>query len=98
LAPTGVDAEVVPPIPATPIFHQLILDGVFAEAGGLAFALLPAPTGADLLAILDRAIRRVACRLANEAGASNDAGDADPPPDLFAQVGGACWRMACGGG
>jgi hypothetical protein len=30
----------------------------------LAFALLPAPTGKDLLAILDRVIRRVASRLA----------------------------------
>jgi hypothetical protein len=40
----------------------------------------------DLLAILDRVIRRVARRLADEAGASANAEDADLPPDLFAQV------------
>ena len=35
-------------------FHLLVPDGVFAEAGdGLTFVRLPAPTGADLLAILD---------------------------------------------
>jgi len=34
-------------------YHLLVPDGVFAEAGdGLAFVLLPVPTGADLLAIL----------------------------------------------
>jgi hypothetical protein len=31
-------------------------------------------------------IRRIARRLANEAGASNDTDDVDPPPDLVAQV------------
>jgi hypothetical protein len=60
---------------------------VFAAAGdGLAFVLLPVPTGADLLAILDRLIRQVARRLAKEATGADDTDDADLPPDLFAQV------------
>jgi hypothetical protein len=68
-------------------FHVLVADGVFTEAGdGLAFALLPAPTGADLLAILDRVIRQISRRLAREAAGANDTDDADLPPDLFAQV------------
>src|SRR5207342_2643033 len=47
----------------------------FAEAGdGLPFVLLPATTGADLLALLDRVIRQVARRLAKKA-ASNDTDD-----------------------
>ncbi|HEX2689477.1 MAG TPA: transposase [Kofleriaceae bacterium] len=67
-------------------FHLLIPDGVFTDVGdGLAFALLPAPTGVDLLAILDRVIRQIARRLAEEAGVNNT-DDADLPPDLFAQV------------
>jgi hypothetical protein len=38
---------------------------VFADVDdSLAFATLPAPTGAHLLAILDRVIRQVARRLA----------------------------------
>ena len=44
----------------------------YSPEAGLAFVLLPAPTGADLLAILDRVIRRVARQLANEDGASSD--------------------------
>jgi hypothetical protein len=68
-------------------YHLLVPDGVFAEAGdGLAFVLLPVPTGADLLAILDRVIRQIARRLAKEAAGANDTDDADLPPDLFAQV------------
>jgi hypothetical protein len=68
-------------------FHVLVADGVFTEAGdGLAFALLPAPTGVDLLAILDRVIRQISRRLAREAAGANDTDDADLPPDLFAQV------------
>ncbi len=68
-------------------YHLLVPDGVFAEAGdGLAFVQLPVPTGADLLAILDRVIRQVARRLANEAAGVNDTDDADLPPDLIAQV------------
>ena len=66
-------------------YHLLVPDGVFAEAGdGLAFVLLPVPTGADLLAILNRVIRQVARRLANEAAGVNDTDDADLPPDLIA--------------
>jgi hypothetical protein len=38
------------------------------------------------LAILDRVIRRVARRLANEAGAAAEAEDADLLPDLLPQV------------
>jgi hypothetical protein len=57
---------------------------VFTDVGdGLAFALLPAPTGVDLLVILDRVIRQIARRLAEEAGVNNT-DDADLPPDLFA--------------
>jgi hypothetical protein len=45
----------------------LLPDGVFTETdAGLMFTLLPAPTGRDLLAILDRVIRRMARRLAGE--------------------------------
>jgi hypothetical protein len=48
-------------------FHLLVPDGVFTETdAGLAFVLLPPPTGRELLAILDRVIRRVAQRLARE--------------------------------
>jgi hypothetical protein len=61
-------------------YHLLVPDGVFAEAGnGLAFVRLPVPTGADLLAILDRVIRQVARRLAKEAAGVNDPDDADLP-------------------
>jgi hypothetical protein len=57
-------------------YHLLVPDGVFAEAGdGLAFVLLPVLTGADLLAILDRVIRQLARRRANEAGGVNDTDD-----------------------
>jgi hypothetical protein len=43
-------------------------DGVFASDGdGLRFVLLPVPTNANVLAILDRITRRVARRLASEA-------------------------------
>ena len=37
------------------------------RGGGLAFAMHPVPTSADVLAILDRIVRRVARRLADEA-------------------------------
>jgi hypothetical protein len=52
----------------------------------LAFALLPAPTGTDLLAILDRVIRRIVRRIADETGDDAAAGAPDPCPDLFAQI------------
>ncbi len=42
-------------------FHLLVPDGVFVDADGrLAFALHPVPTSADVLAILDRIVRRLA--------------------------------------
>jgi hypothetical protein len=63
----------------------LVPDGVFTETdAGLAFALLPPPTGRDLLAILDRVIRCVAQRLAREQ--PDDAMADDSPPELFAQL------------
>ena len=49
-------------------FHLVVPDGVFVDDGeGLAFAMHPVPTSADVLAILDRIVRRVARRLADEA-------------------------------
>ena len=51
---------------------------------GLAFARLPALIGTDLLAILDRVIRRIARRIADETGDYDAAGDFDPCPDLLA--------------
>ena len=49
---------------------------MFAEAtDGLAFALLPAPTGKDPLALLARVIRRVTRRLARDE--ADDPGEAD---------------------
>jgi hypothetical protein len=66
-------------------FHLLAPDGVFAETdAGLAFMLLPAPTGGDLLAILDRVMGRVARRLDREE--PDDPALADSPPELFAQL------------
>lgn len=66
-------------------FHLLVPDGVFTETdAGLAFALLPPPTGRDLLAILDRVICRVAQRLARKQ--PDDAMADDSPPELFAQL------------
>jgi hypothetical protein len=49
-------------------FHLLVPDGVFVDADDrLAFALHPVPTSADVLAILDRIVCRIARRLADEA-------------------------------
>jgi hypothetical protein len=49
-------------------FHLLAPDGVFVDdADRLAFALHPVPTSADVVAILDRIVRRSARRLADEA-------------------------------
>jgi hypothetical protein len=42
-------------------FHLIVPDGVFVDDDDrLAFALQPAPTSADVLAILDRSARRLA--------------------------------------
>src|SRR5262245_7676162 len=52
----------------------------------------PVPTSADVLAILDRIVRRVAHRLAADA---RDDDDADAPPDVLAQIqaeAAATWR------
>ena len=58
---------------------------MFTETdAGLMFTLLPAPAGRDLLAILDRVIRRVARRLAREQ--PDDAAADESPPELFAQI------------
>lgn len=64
-------------------FHLLVPDGVFAETdAGLVFMLLPAPTGGDLLAILDRVMCRVARRLDREEpdGEASRASCASLPP------------------
>jgi hypothetical protein len=74
-------------------YHVLVPDGVFVEDGdGLRFEMHPVPTNADVLAILDRIVRRVARRLAADA---RDDDDADKPPDVLAQVqaeAAATWR------
>jgi len=65
-------------------FHLVIPDGVFVEDGdGLRFVMLPMPTNANVLAILDRIMRRVARRLASEAIGDIDE---DAAPDVLAQV------------
>ncbi len=74
-------------------FHLVVPDGVFVEDGdSLTFVMLPVPSNAHVLAILDRIMRRIARRLANEAV---DDLDEAPAPDLFAQVqaeAAATWR------
>jgi hypothetical protein len=74
-------------------FHLVVPDGVFVEDGGsLTLVMLPVPSNTDVLAILDRIMRRIARRLANEA--ENDLDEA-PAPDVFAQVqaeAAATWR------
>ena len=78
-------------------FHLVVPDGVFVDDGdGLAFAMHPVPTSADMLAILDRIVRRVARRLADEAHGDDDS-DA---PDVLAQVqaeAAATWRSPADG-
>ena len=49
-------------------------------------SLARANRGIDLLAILDRVIRRIARRIADETGDDDAAGDLDPCPDLLAQI------------
>ena len=46
----------------------------------------PVPRGADMIPILDRIVRRVMRRLADEAGADPDE-SIDPETDLFALTG-----------
>jgi hypothetical protein len=79
-------------------FHLVVPDGVFVDDGdGLAFAMLPVPTSADVLAILDRIVRRVARRLAEEAKEDDDEATA---PDVLAQVqteAAATWRAPADG-
>ena len=79
-------------------YHVVIPDGVFVDDGDqLAFAMLPVPTSADVLAILDRIVRRVTRRLARETRGDDDA---DMPPDVFAQVqaeAAATWRAPTDG-
>jgi hypothetical protein len=49
-------------------FHVVVPDGVFVDDGDqLAFVMHPMPTTSDVLAILDRIVRRLARRLAAEA-------------------------------
>lgn len=67
-------------------FHLVVPDGVFVddEAHGLRFELVPVPTNAEVLVILDRLVRRIARRFAKLANA--DAFDDDARPDVLAQV------------
>jgi hypothetical protein len=78
-------------------YHVIVPDGVFVQDGGpLAFAMLPVPTSEDVLAILDRIVRRVAKRLGREP--HDD--DAPTTPDVLAQVqaeAAASWRTPTDG-
>jgi hypothetical protein len=51
---------------------------------GLRFEMHPVPTNGDVVAILDRIVRRVARRLAADA---RDDNDADTPPAVLSHVG-----------
>jgi hypothetical protein len=65
-------------------FHLVAPDGVFVSDGtGLRFEMLPVPTNANVLAILDRIMRQIARRLAKDEAAGALDEDA---PDLMAQV------------
>ncbi|MDB4953505.1 MAG: hypothetical protein JWO36_1074 [Myxococcales bacterium] len=81
-------------------FHLVVPDGVFVDDGDrLAFVMHPIPTTADVLAILDRMVRRVERRLAAEAC---DDGEADAAPDVLvlAQIAAeaaATWRSPAEG-
>jgi hypothetical protein len=70
-------------------FHLVVPDGVFVHADDrLAFAFHPVPTRADVLAILDRIVRR----LADEARDDR----VEEGVDIFAQVqadAAATWRL-----
>jgi hypothetical protein len=71
----------------------VVPDGVFVDDGEqLRFVMLPVPTNQDVLAILDRIVRRVARRLAAEA---RDDDDMPAASDVLAQVqaeAAATWR------
>ena len=66
-------------------FHLVVPDGVFVSGDeGLRFEMLPVPTNANVLAILDRIMRQIARRLAKDA--TNGELDEDTAPDVLAQV------------
>ncbi len=75
-------------------YHVIVPDGVFALDGEqLRFVELPVPTNQDVLAILDRIVRRVARRLAAEEASDDD--DAPAMSDVLAQIqaeAAATWR------
>ena len=77
-------------------YHVVVPDGVFVKDGeGLRFEMLPVPTNAEVLAILDRIMRRIALRLAKDAADGNV--DDNAVPDVLAQIQAeaACtWRSA----
>jgi hypothetical protein len=79
-------------------FHLVVPDGVFVDDGEhLAFALHPVPTPCDVLAILDRIVRRIAHRLAAEA---RDDDEVDAARDVLAHVqaeAAATWRSPTDG-
>lgn len=63
-------------------FHLLCLDGVYVEEdGALRFVPAPAPTQAELLAILERIVTRVKKWLARK-GLVRDADESNAPPEL----------------
>jgi hypothetical protein len=65
-------------------YHLVIPDGVFIDDGEhLRFVMLAVPSNQDVLAILDRIVRRLARRLAAEAP---DDDDTPPMSDVLAQV------------
>jgi hypothetical protein len=67
-------------------------DGVFVNNDeGLRFEMLPVPTSANVLAILDRIMRRIARRLAKDA--TNGELVDDMAPDVLAQVQAEAARM-----
>jgi len=79
-------------------FHLVVPDGVFVEDGtGLRFEMLPVPSNANVLAILDRIMRRIARRLANDAARGEL--DEDATPDVLARVqaeAASTWRSPMG--
>ena len=78
-------------------YHLVVPDGVFVDDGeGLRFVMHPVPTTADVVAILDRIVRRVARRLADETRDDDD----EVALDVLAQVqteAAATWRSPTDG-